>query len=111
MTVLSLGVESSCDEFSCGIVEMHSGKVLTSKTWSQIDLHSPYGGVVPEISPRNHVEVFTHIFQKTIRFKKLLTEWQNGFTSNTTIFSMSALHCLYQGAALIQWAAVVATWA
>lgn len=50
-----LGIESSCDETSIAIV--HDGKDLLSlKIYSQIDSHSPYRGVVPEIASRAHLE-------------------------------------------------------
>lgn len=51
-----LAVESSCDETAVAIVE-DGRKVLTDCIASQIDLHKLYGGVVPEIASRKHIEV------------------------------------------------------
>ncbi|MCL4407783.1 MAG: tRNA (adenosine(37)-N6)-threonylcarbamoyltransferase complex transferase subunit TsaD [Thermotogae bacterium] len=52
---LILGVESSCDETSVAIVE-NGESVLSEKTASQINIHALYGGVVPEIASRYHLE-------------------------------------------------------
>lgn len=56
-----LGIETSCDECSAAVVETTGPqafplKVLGLATYSQVSLHSPYGGVVPEIASRNHLE-------------------------------------------------------
>jgi N6-L-threonylcarbamoyladenine synthase len=55
---LILGIETSCDECSASIVRYgpDSIEVLSCATFSQIALHRPYGGVVPEIASRNHLE-------------------------------------------------------
>jgi N6-L-threonylcarbamoyladenine synthase len=52
---LILGIESSCDETSVSIVE-NGERILSEKTASQIDVHALYGGVVPEIASRYHLE-------------------------------------------------------
>jgi len=52
---LILGIESSCDETSVAIVE-NGESVLSEKTASQINIHALYGGVVPEIASRYHLE-------------------------------------------------------
>ncbi len=48
-----LAIESSCDETAVAIVS-GNGRVLSSKISSQIELHRPFGGVVPEVASRNH---------------------------------------------------------
>jgi N6-L-threonylcarbamoyladenine synthase len=55
---LILGLETSCDECSAAVVRYSpdSIEVLSCATFSQIALHRPYGGVVPEIASRNHLE-------------------------------------------------------
>ena len=50
-----MAVESSCDETAVSIVE-DGRKVLTDCIASQVDLHRIYGGVVPEIASRKHIE-------------------------------------------------------
>ena len=49
-----LGIETSCDETSAGIVD-DRGQLLANVVASQVDLHSRYGGIVPEIASRQHV--------------------------------------------------------
>jgi N6-L-threonylcarbamoyladenine synthase len=54
--VLVLGIETSCDETAVGLVEDRT--VLRSNVVaSQVDLHAPYGGVVPEVAARAHLEL------------------------------------------------------
>ncbi len=50
-----LGIESSCDETACALVN-EKGEVLASVVWSQYDEHRRFGGVVPEIAARAHLE-------------------------------------------------------
>ena len=52
--MLVLGIESSCDETGAAIVDS-SGRVLADVVQSQIALHAPYGGVVPELASRDHL--------------------------------------------------------
>ena len=56
--VYILGIESSCDETSVSIVKNGKDEIATT-TLSQIDIHKNYGGVVPEIASRSHVESIT----------------------------------------------------
>jgi len=53
--MIVLGIESSCDETAAAVVE-NGRHVLSSVIYSQVELHQPYGGVVPEIASRSHVE-------------------------------------------------------
>jgi len=58
-SVLVLGIESSCDETAASIVRRHKGgrvDVLSSLVASQNEAHAPYGGVVPEIAARAHMQ-------------------------------------------------------
>ncbi len=55
-----LGIETSCDETAASLVRLEadgSGKILSSVVRSQLNLHAAYGGVVPEIAARAHVEL------------------------------------------------------
>ncbi len=60
-----LAFESTCDETAVAIVE-DGRKVLTDQVFSQADLHAVYGGVVPEIASRCHVETISLLAQKAI---------------------------------------------
>ena len=64
-----LGIESSCDETAVSIVEVSSsdkGKMLSNIVFSQIDQHSPFGGVVPEIASRSHVESLSPLIDQAL---------------------------------------------
>ena len=55
MTKVVLGIESSCDETACALVT-EDKEILASVVWSQYDEHRRFGGVVPEIAARAHLE-------------------------------------------------------
>lgn len=61
-----LGIESSCDETSAAIV-VNGRRVLSNVINSQIDKHTIYGGVVPEIASRCHVEVINQVVKEAIK--------------------------------------------
>jgi N6-L-threonylcarbamoyladenine synthase len=50
-----LGIESSCDETGAAVVD-ETGRVLADIVQSQIELHAPYGGVIPELASRDHLK-------------------------------------------------------
>lgn len=58
-----LGIESSCDETSAAVIEISDNKrrILSNVVASQIDIHRLYGGVVPEIASRAHIETVSRI--------------------------------------------------
>jgi len=64
-----LGIETSCDETAAAVVERDengAGRILSSVVLSQIDDHAPYGGVVPEIAARAHVEVLDRLIKQAL---------------------------------------------
>jgi N6-L-threonylcarbamoyladenine synthase len=63
---LILGIETSCDETAAAVVE--DGRVLRSNVvGSQFHLHAPYGGVVPEVASRHHLEVILQIVDTSLQ--------------------------------------------
>ena len=68
--VYILGIESSCDETSCSIVK-NGYEEISTVILSQIDIHTLYGGVVPEIASRNHVKDITFVIDKCLKDAKL----------------------------------------
>lgn len=61
-----LAIESSCDETAAAVV--HNGrKVLSNIISSQIDLHKLYGGVVPEIASRKHIEKINQVIEEALK--------------------------------------------
>ncbi|MFZ5761893.1 MAG: tRNA (adenosine(37)-N6)-threonylcarbamoyltransferase complex transferase subunit TsaD [Thermodesulfobacteriota bacterium] len=63
--MLILGIESSCDETAAAVLR-DGREVLASVVNSQIALHSPYGGVVPELASRNHLENIEPVVQAAL---------------------------------------------
>ena len=69
-----LGIETSCDETAAAVVA-NGHKLLSNVVASQIDLHKEYGGVVPEIAARSHLEVVNSVIDKAIVDARL--NWDN----------------------------------
>ena len=63
--MIVLGIESSCDETACAIVK-DGAEVLSNVVYTQIKLHQPWGGVVPEIASRAHVEKIPGVISSAV---------------------------------------------
>ena len=64
--MIILGIETSCDDTAVGIVT--SGKrVLANVVYNQFKEHAPFGGVVPEIAARAHVERLDELVKKALK--------------------------------------------
>ncbi|HUP26025.1 MAG TPA: tRNA (adenosine(37)-N6)-threonylcarbamoyltransferase complex transferase subunit TsaD [Candidatus Limnocylindrales bacterium] len=61
-----LGIETSCDETACGIVE-DGKRLLANAVLSSMDLHATYGGVVPEIAARSHIEAIIPVIEQALQ--------------------------------------------
>lgn len=68
--ILTLGIESSCDETSVSIVK-NGREVLSNIIDTQIPIHEKYGGVVPEIASRNHIEAISRVTKKAMEEAKV----------------------------------------
>src|SRR5687768_6528019 len=67
--MLVLGIETTCDETAASVVRRHEdgrGEILSNVVLSQTAEHQPYGGVVPEIAARAHVEALDHIITRAM---------------------------------------------
>ena len=62
--MLVLGIESSCDETAAAVVS--GSKILSSRTSSQAGLHAPFGGVVPELAARGHVDKIGEVAREAL---------------------------------------------
>ena len=62
--MIVLGIESSCDETAAAVVK--DGKMLSNVIASQIKDHSPFGGVVPEIASRKHMEAIVPVMRRAL---------------------------------------------
>ena len=71
--VLILAIESSCDETAASVVR-NGREVLSNVISSQIDLHTLYGGVVPEIASRKHIEKINQVIESALTEAKVTLE-------------------------------------
>ena len=85
--VYVLGIESSCDETAAAVVK-NGREILSNVVLSQIDIHRLYGGVVPEIASRNHVEAVDKVVKQALK------------DANVTLSDVSAVAVTY-GAGLV----------
>jgi len=63
--MIILGIETSCDETAASIVQ-NGTSILSSIVSSQVEIHHPYGGVVPELASRKHMEAIVPVVQEAI---------------------------------------------
>ena len=61
-----LAIESSCDETSCAVV-VDGRKCLSNIVSSQIDIHTRFGGVVPEVASRNHIAAIDNVVNLSLK--------------------------------------------
>ena len=67
--MIVLGIESSCDETGVGIVELHADgtmDILADVVASSMEQHARFGGVVPEIASRAHLEAMPQVMEKAL---------------------------------------------
>jgi N6-L-threonylcarbamoyladenine synthase len=69
-----LGIETSCDETAAAVVE-DGTKLVSSVIASQMDIHAEYGGIVPEVAARSHIEVMLPVITKALR--QASTSWDD----------------------------------
>ncbi|NGX54407.1 MAG: tRNA N6-adenosine threonylcarbamoyltransferase [Chlamydiae bacterium] len=63
--MLVLGIETTCDETACAVVR-DGREILSNVIASQIDLHAPYGGVVPELACRSHIDLLPSVLKESL---------------------------------------------
>ncbi len=71
--IYTLGIESSCDETSVAIVK-NGREILSNVIDTQIPIHEKYGGVVPEIASRNHIEAISRVTKKALKDANITLE-------------------------------------
>src|SRR3972149_533552 len=64
--MIVLGIETSCDETAAAVLD-GGRKVLSSVVASQDEVHAPYGGVVPELASRRHLEMIVPVIRRALR--------------------------------------------
>ena len=80
--IYMLGIESSCDETSVAVVK-NGREVLSNIISSQVPIHEKFGGVVPEIASRNHVEAISNVTKKALK------------EANINLQDIDAISCTY----------------
>jgi len=68
--MLILGIETSCDETAAAVVR-NGQEILSNVVFSQVKLHKPYGGVVPEIASRAHLEKIIPVVNEALKIAKM----------------------------------------
>jgi len=68
--LLTLGIETTCDETGIAIVR-GTDEILSNEIASQIELHRPYGGVLPELASREHAEIFLPLLDLALKNAKI----------------------------------------
>jgi len=82
--IIFLGIETSCDETAAAVIQENedgSAKILSNIVSSQIDEHEKFGGVVPELAARAHVENIDFIIKKALKVSKLGIEKIDGIAA------------------------------
>src|SRR5690606_34959331 len=84
---LILGIETSCDETAAAIVK-NGKEIVSNVVASQIESHKRFGGVVPEIASRHHVEQITIVIEEALK------------QANISVEDLSAI-CVTEGPGLV----------
>jgi len=82
--MIVLGIESTCDETAAAVVERHEdgrGRILSNVVLSQVNEHAAFGGVVPEIAARAHVEALDHIIGNAMSEAKMSFDKLDGIAA------------------------------
>ena len=101
--VIILAIESSCDETACAIVK-NGHEILASKVATQIDVHTLYGGVVPEIASRIHVENISIIIKETLKQANLTVNDVDAIAFTKGPGLIGSLHVGVLAAKTLAWA-------
>jgi len=77
--MIILGIETSCDETAAAVVS-NGRQVLSNVIASQTQLHAPFGGVVPEIAARGHIEAIRYIVDRALDEARVTLQEIDGYT-------------------------------
>lgn len=98
-----LGIESSCDETGAAVVD-DTGRVLSDVVQSQIDLHAPYGGVIPELASRDHLRNLNPVVHEALARAGLTLSDLDGIAVTNRPGLVGALLVGVQAAKGLAWA-------
>ena len=95
---ITLGIESSCDETGIGLFSCDRG-LLAHKLFSQVDLHAEYGGVVPELASRDHIQRALPLIREALDASDITLEELSGIAytagpglSGALLVGLSLIH-------------------
>lgn len=80
--IIVMAIESSCDETSCSIIK-NGTEIMSNIVASQIKSHKRFGGVVPEVAARHHVEAITYVIDQALNESELKLEDIDAFSATT----------------------------
>ena len=104
-----LAIETSCDETAIALVEFYQKKqkdsleikILADKIASQIEIHAPYGGVVPRLAAREHIKNLSQIFKEILKNSKNSKERTSDFMKKIDLIAVTSgpglMPCLLTG--------------
>lgn len=98
-----LGIESSCDETACAIVK-NSKEIIANIVATQIDVHKQYGGVIPEVASRIHVENISIVIEEALKQAKMKVEDMDAIAFTQGPGLVGSLHVGVQAAKTLAWA-------
>ncbi len=78
--MLIFGIETSCDETACAVVE-NGRKVISNVVASQVNTHQRFGGVVPEVAAREHLESINFVIEEAFKQAEVKPEDIDGFAA------------------------------
>ena len=93
-----LGIESSCDETSVAVYDYSNNKLLANIVSSQISTHTKYGGVMPEIASRLHIEKINYVIRQALEDAKLSLDQISAIAVTNGPGLIGALHVGLQAA-------------
>ncbi|EYF00164.1 tRNA (adenosine(37)-N6)-threonylcarbamoyltransferase complex transferase subunit TsaD [Chondromyces apiculatus] len=99
-----LGIETSCDETAAAVVT-EAGDVLSDVVRSQVALHAPYGGVVPEVAARDHARAIVPVIEEALRKAGLTAQDLDGVAVTVRPGLLGALLVGLSTAKGLAWAA------
>ncbi|MEG0077136.1 tRNA (adenosine(37)-N6)-threonylcarbamoyltransferase complex transferase subunit TsaD [Anaerorhabdus sp.] len=103
MSQIILAIESSCDETACSIIK--DGKeILSNVVSSQINVHKKYGGVVPEVASRIHVENISVVIDEALKTANVSMEDVDAIAFTQGPGLIGSLHVGVQAAKTLAWA-------
>jgi N6-L-threonylcarbamoyladenine synthase len=76
--MLILGIETSCDETGIGLYDGARGRLLGHEVFSQVEMHSAYGGVVPELASRDHIRRLVPLTRRVLEAAARTVEQVDG---------------------------------